>query len=344
MEHVAIDLGGRESQVCIRDGAGGIVLEERVSTANLRSFLDRPKARVILETCSEAFGVADLAMEYGHDVRVVPASLVKSLGVGARRTKTDRRDAQVLSEVSCRVDLPSVHVPSHWSREAKSLCGMRDALVSCRTKVVNSVRGYLRRVLKRMPLKKTLATLPKRVRLRFLELGMTVPPHVERQLRTIEQLNESVKQATEDVISWAEANPACIRLMTAPGVGALTALRFVAAIDRIERFPDAHQLEAYLGLTPGEDSSSERKRITSITKAGPSAVRWTLVQASWTALRVRPEDPMCSWALQVSRRRGMRVAVVALARKLAGVLYAMWRDGTDYQPRHNPPSEVLARQ
>jgi transposase len=221
---------------------------------------------------------------------------------------------------------------------------MRDALVSCRTKVVNSVRGYLRRVLKRMPLKKTLTTLPRRVRLRFLELGIAVPPHVERQLRTIEQLNESVKQATEDVTSWAEANPVCVRLMTAPGVGALTALRFVAAIDRIDRFPDAHQLEAYLGLTPGEDSSSERKRITSITKAGPSAVRWTLVQASWTALRVRPEDPMCSWALQVSRRRGMRVAVVALARKLAGVLYAMWRDGADYHPRHSRGSEVLAQQ
>ena len=68
------------------------------------------------------------------------------------------------------------------------------------------------------------------------------------------------------------------------------------------------------------------------------------MQAAWTALRVRPEDPMCSWALEVSRRRGIRVAVVALARKLAGVLYAMWRDGTDYQPRRNRPSEVLAQQ
>lgn len=344
MEHVAIDLGGKESQVCIRDGTGAIVLEDRVSTAALRRVLDRPMARVVLETCAEAFGVADLALEYGHDVRVVPASLVKSLGVGARRTKTDRRDARVLSEVSCRVELPSVHVPSHWSREAKSLCGMRDALVSCRTKVINSVRGYLRRTLKRMPVKGTRTTLPNRVRQRFMELGTSVPPHVERQLKTIEQLNESVKQATGDVASWAEANPVCVRLMTAPGVGALTALRFVAAIDRIERFPDAHQLEAYFGLTPGEDSSSERKRITSITKAGSSAVRWTLVQAAWTALRVRPEDPMCSWALQVSRRRGMRVAVIALARKLAGVLYAMWRDGTEYQRYRTPAPEVLARQ
>jgi transposase len=197
-------------------------------------------------------------------------------------------------------------------------------------------------MVKSAPRNGTLSTLPKKVRTRFEAVGAPVPPHLERQLTVIEQLNAAVKEATEDVSAWAEANPICVRLMTAPGVGALTSLRFVAAIDRIERFPEAHQLEAYLGLTPGEDSSSERRRITSITKAGPSAVRWTLVQATWTALRVRPEDPMCTWARQVAHRRGIRVAVVALARKLAGVLFAMWRDGTDYQPRLVKAAETPA--
>lgn len=75
---------------------------------------------------------------------MVPAMLVKTLGVGGRRTKTDRRDAQVLSEVSTRIDLPSVHVPSTWSREVKSECGMRDALVRARTQLINNVRGWMR--------------------------------------------------------------------------------------------------------------------------------------------------------------------------------------------------------
>ena len=343
MEHVAIDLGGRESQICVRNGEGGIVREDRISTMKLREVLDRPRSRIVLETCSEAFAVADLALEYGHDVRVVPASLVKSLGVGARRIKTDRRDARVLSEVSCRIELPSVHVPSQWSRDAKTLCGMRDALVSCRTKVVNSVRGYLRRVLKRSPATTgSLSTLPRKVRQRFMEAGVVVPSYLERQLTTVEHLNAAIKEATQEVTTWAESNPVCVRLMTAPGVGAVTSLRFVAAIDQVERFSDAHQLEAYLGLTPGEDSSSERRRNTSITKAGPCGVRWTLVQASWTALRVRPQDPMCEWALEVSRRRGIRIGVVALARKLAGVLFAMWRDGTNYRPRRVQLLEALA--
>lgn len=332
MEHVAIDLGGRESQVCVRSPDGTVLAETRVPTLHLGELLRRPQARVILETCAEAFAVADLALEQGHQVRVVPASLVRSLGVGSRRTKTDRRDAQILSEVSCRIDLPSVHVPSPWSREAKSLCGMRDVLVQSRTQLVNTVRGYLRRHLKRLG-RGTIGTLPERTRQRFAESGLALPRYVQRQLEMVKHLHESVKEATREVKSWADQNSVCVRLMTVPGVGPISAVRFVAAIDSVERFSSAHQLEAYLGLTPGEDSSSDRKRITSITKAGPVAVRWTLVQAAWSALRTRPDDPMSRWALQISRRRGVRIAIIALTRKLAGILFAMWRDGSTYQPQ-----------
>ena len=143
MEHLAIDLGGRESQICVRGSDGEIVEERRCRTAALPGYLARrPRSRVVVETCSEAFGIADAAV--GHEVRVVPATLVRSLGVGARRLKTDRRDAQILSQVSCRIDLPSVHVPSRQARQRKTLCGMREALVEARTKLVNTVRGWLR--------------------------------------------------------------------------------------------------------------------------------------------------------------------------------------------------------
>jgi hypothetical protein len=84
---------------------------------------------VVVETCAEAFCVADAARQLGHETRVVPATLVKTLGVGARRLKTDQRDARALSEVSCRIDLPSVHIPTTESRDRKTMCGMREALV-----------------------------------------------------------------------------------------------------------------------------------------------------------------------------------------------------------------------
>ena len=108
-------------------------------------------------------------------------------------------------------------------------------------------------------------------------------------------------------------------------------MRFVAAIDDPTRFQSAHRVESYLGLTPGERSSSERERRTGITKAGPSALRRTLVQAAWSLLRSRPNEPMVIWAMQIAARRSRFVAVVALARKLVGILFAMWRDGTAYR-------------
>src|SRR6185437_4696964 len=100
MEHVAIDLGGRESQVCVRDATGKILEQKRWPTRELESYLrTRPVSRVVVETCAEAFSVADAALKAGHEARVVPATLVRTRGVGARKTKTDRRDAQILSEV-----------------------------------------------------------------------------------------------------------------------------------------------------------------------------------------------------------------------------------------------------
>src|SRR5579863_2895213 len=145
MEHVAIDLGGRESQICIRTETGEVIKECRVRTDKVEALLRRrPKSRVVMETCSEAFAIADAALRLEHEVRVVPASLVRSLGVGSRSTKTDQRDARILSEVSSRIDLGSVHIPSGPSRDVKSLCGMRDALVSSRTQLINTVRGWMR--------------------------------------------------------------------------------------------------------------------------------------------------------------------------------------------------------
>src|SRR5208283_1049791 len=113
MEHIAIDLGSQESQTCVRSSDGVIVEERKVGIRSLAGYLRRrTKSRVIVETCSEAFAIADAARYYGHEVRVVPCSLVHSLGVGSRSIKNDRKDAQVLSEVSCRIDLPSVHIPT----------------------------------------------------------------------------------------------------------------------------------------------------------------------------------------------------------------------------------------
>src|SRR5882762_5320829 len=113
MEHIAIDLGSRESQICRRNAAGDILEERRCATSELETYLAaQTRAVVVVETCTEAFRIAEIARRHGHEVRIVPGTLVQSLSVGQRGLKNDVRDARVLSEASCRMVLPSVHLPS----------------------------------------------------------------------------------------------------------------------------------------------------------------------------------------------------------------------------------------
>lgn len=344
MEHLAIDLGGRESQICVRDAGGTILEEKRCSTASLKKYLaGRPQSRVVLETCAEAFAVAEAARELGHDVKVVPATLVRALGVGARGLKTDVRDARNLSEASCRMTrLPAVHIPSAGSRERKSICGLRENLVDVRTKLVNGVRGWMRSEGLGTIKKGHPETFPSRVTEHLKKRERVVPPYISRNLTTIDHLNEQIGEADVDLRRLARADPTCRRLMTVPGVGPVTAVRFAAAIDDVSRFSSAHALESYLGLTPGERSSGDHKHSTGITKAGAPKLRWALIQAAWSAWRHRRQDPMVLWALRVQERRGKTIAIVALARKMAGILFALWRDGSVYDPKHQTGEVEMA--
>lgn len=344
MEHVAIDLGGEESQVCRRGSDGKVLKEERIKTAELGAYLARLSPSVVtMETCAEAFVVADKARTSGHEVRVVPASLVKSLGVGAHGVKNDRRDARALSAASCRMaeELPSVHVPSKEARERKALSGMRDALVSSRTRLINTVRGWLRAEARRVPSGQT-ETFGRRVRALAEESQFELPGYVQRQLVAIESLDEQIALADKEMEQLAKSDARCRLLMTVSGFGPVVSVMFAAVLDDVHRFREAAQLASYLGLTPGEDSSSDRQRRTRITKAGSSSLRRLLVQSAHVMRRCRPDDPLVVWARRIEERRGKRIAVVAIARKLAMIGWAMLRDGKPYEPRRAakaPPPE-----
>jgi len=336
MDHIAIDLGSRESQVCVRTATGDIVEERRVGTRSLGAYLaKRPRSRVVLETCAEAFAVADAATAAGHETVVVPAMLAPSLGVGERGVKTDVRDARNLSETSCRMSrLPAVHVPTKTSRDRKTMCGMREALVQTRTKLINAVRGWTRPQGLGVVRSGSTETFPLRVKEHVASRGGSIPSYVQRMLVLIETLSTEILAADEELKIVAATDPTCQLLMTAPGVGPVTAVRFAAAIDDVGRFADAHRLASYLGLIPGERSSGQKQKRTGLTKAGPTKLRWTLVQAAWVARRYYKDHPIVAWSFEVERRRGKKIAVTALARKLAGVLYAIWRDATAYEPQH----------
>jgi transposase len=344
MEHIAIDLGGRESQICVMSADGEVLQEERRPTRGLGAFLAKKTAgRVVLETCAEAFSVADAARKAGHEVVVVPATLVRSLGVGQRGIKTDVRDARNLAEASCRMKrLPSVHVPTTESRERKTACGLREALVGTRTKLINSVRGWLRSAGLGPMLRGTPEVFSHRLRKHVAGRGGVIPVAVERVLLMVDAVNVEIQKADKELEDFAKKDPVCTKLMSVPGVGPVTAVRYAAAVDDVTRFQNASAVQSYLGLVPGENSSSDRRRVTSITKAGAPQVRWALVQAAWSARRWRKNDPMVRWALEVEARRGRHIAIVALARKLAGIMYAIWRDDSIYDAKRGVPPTTAA--
>jgi transposase len=154
-------------------------------------------------------------------------------------------------------------------------------------------------------------------------------------LAVMRHVNQQVAYSDERIEALTTTDARVRLLRTVPSVAPVTAAAFVAALDEVTRFRGAHEIEAYLGLVPRELSSGESQHRGHITKPGPSRVRRLLVQAAVSILRRR--DPRTAdlrqWALAIAARRGKKVAVVALAPRLAGILDAMLRDGPRYEPR-----------
>jgi transposase len=203
-------------------------------------------------------------------------------------------------------------------------------LVESRAQAVMTVRGIVRAQGERLPggavesfvanVRK--APLSEQTRL-LIGPALTVLDALDTQIVVVERKLEQLC-AREPVVQ---------QLCTAPGVSLIVAAVFVSVIDEARRFRHAHQVESYVGLVPSEDSTGGRQRLGRITKAGNPYLRAMLVQAAWSVLRQRnPNDPLKQWGEAIAERRGKRVAVVAVARRLAGVLWAMWRKDTVYEP------------
>jgi transposase len=290
-----------------------------------------PAAVVAIEACREAWHVHDVLTAWGHQVVLVDTTRVRALGIGVHGKKTDRVDVETLARAVVRGTLPRAHVLSPHRRELRLQLGVRRALVATRAEYITTVRGLCRAHGVRIPtctaehfVKHARETKKSEAVIQLCEPMLTMLERVEVQLAIVETKLEELC-AKEPIIEL---------LATAPGVSRIVAAAFVACVDEAKRFDRAHQLESYLGLVPCEDSSGDRRRLGHITKHGNAYVRALLVQAAWNILnRGADTDPLYAWAKALEQRRGKRIAVVAIARRLAGILWAMWRDGTFYDAR-----------
>lgn len=284
------------------------------------------RARVVLEACRQAWYLHDLLTGWGHEVWVVDTTRVRQLGIGQHKRKNDRIDAEVLARAGESGRVPRAHVLSHASQRLRMQLGVRRALVETRAQYVGTIRSMLRSEGLVVPSCDVEAFVGK---LKATGLPPAVHDVIKPMVVALEAIGPQIEKVDEQLDKLCAEQPVVQLLSSAPGVGRIVSAAYVSVIDNPGRFRNAHQVEAYLGLVPSESTSGKRK-LGAITKQGNAYLRAMLVQAAWNVLRQRATDPVKSWGLALAKKRGKRVAVVAIARRLAGILWAMWRNNTCY--------------
>lgn len=343
MDFIGFDLGKLHSQVCIITSDGELI-ERRLKTDHeslAEVFAARLPSRILIEAATESEWVARHLEALGHEVVVADPNFAPMYATRSRRVKTDKRDARTLAE-ACRLGAyRPAHRTSDKQRHIRAKLAVREALVRTRSKYISLIRALLRRDGLRIPAGSARSFL---VRLTAMQTSAELQDEIAPLLVLLEGLNGQIERADNELAELVKADPVVKRLTSVPGVGVVTATCFVSTLDDVSRFPDAKQARAYLGLVPTEHSSGERKLRGGINKAGPNRARYLLVEAALSILRRRSPHTAAlhEWAMRIKERRGMKVAVVALARKLAGILYAMWRDGTDFGTSAASNNEALA--
>lgn len=244
-----------------------------------------------------------------------------------RKQKTDREDARHILKLLLKDDFPRIWVPNWENRDLRQLLWHRHRMVQARTRVMNQLQAVA--LNEGLRCKKRLFRADGRQQLESFHLAPWASRRRRELLELLDRLNPTIAELSQAVEREAEKCPEAQRLMSHPGVGALTALAFVLIIGETERFQCGKQIAAYLGLVPLEKSSGNRRRLGHITKQGSSIVRFLLVEAAQVTVRSLPE--WRSKYVHLMMRRGRKTAKVAMARKLAVRLYWMWRKGWDYE-------------
>jgi transposase len=279
--------------------------------------------RILVETGTESEWVAQALEIAGHEVIVADPNYAPMYGEIKRKVKTDRRDVAALAEANRRGWYRATHRVSRAQRALRQQLRSRRQLVQMRSGTISLIRSLLRQDGYRLP-----ASPSERVPVRLAALAL--PPHLYETIaplsRMVETLTTEIAVVDERLAQAAKADPIVARLQSVPGVGPVVALTFRAFVDDVDRFTSASQISAALGLVPREDSSAERRHRGHITKAGPRELRSLLVQAAWACWRSKASGTLRAWVERLAGRRGKRIAVVALARRLSRILFAVWRD------------------
>jgi transposase len=287
--------------------------------------------RIVIEASTKSFWMADQIEALGHEPIVVDPGRTKA--IGSALIKHDKLDARVLATLGAADVLAKVSRPTLEERLARTPVVIRDGLVQCRTKLLNTVRSVLDAEGFDIP-SSSVAGFTAKVCSVLDEAPRALCEAVTPMLEAIDALSTQIATCDEAIEQAVRSDPVALRLMTAPGVGPIVASYFTMAVRDPARFKSGRQVGAYLGLVPSLYESGQTSRRGRITKHGSRKARWAMTVASNAILQTRTPSRLRDWGLLLVKRLGRKKAIVAIARKLANVLWSMWKNERAFDPTY----------
>lgn len=331
--YVGIDVSLELSSICVVNASGVVLRETKVASepeaiVALIKNLQLPISRVGLEAGPLSQWLHDGISQGGYDTVLLETRHVKA-ALSAMVVKTDRRDARGIAQLLRMGWYRPVHRKSASSQEMRALLAGRRQMQAKAIDLEQTLRGLLRGFGMKLG---DVSRGKFAARVRELTTGQDMLMKItEPMLAAREAIWREFAKLHREVLAIVKADETCRRLMTAPGVGAVVSMTFRASVDDPARFAKSKAVGAFFGLTPKRYQSGETDVVGGITRVGDASVRSALHDAANVILsRVTRFSSLKSWAMQVAKRRGMRRAKVALARKLATVLHRIWVDGTEF--------------
>lgn len=348
MEYYAgIDVSLELSSVCIVDAKGKILKETKVESdpysliAFLRG-LAMPIDRIGLEAGPLSQWLHAGLTKAGFETVLLETRHVKA-ALSAMTVKTDRKDARGIAQLLRMGWFRPVHCKSIGSQEVRALLVARKLLLGKLLDVEFCIRGILRGFGLKMGLVTRKSFEP---RVRELCAGQTMLEQVcSAMLAARASLQAEYSKLHKEMLSIVRKDEVCRRLMTTPGVGPLVAITFKTAVDDPERISKSKAVGALFGLTPKKYQSGETDVTGGISRVGDGMVRTALYEAANILLsRVSRFSALKRWGMDLAKRRGLKRAKVALARKIGVILHRMWIDGTNFRwTKEAPKAQQLAR-
>jgi transposase len=333
---IGVDIGKNSFHLVGLDARGAIVMRVKLSRGQVEAKLaNMPSCLVGMEACVGAHHLSRRLIALGHDVKLIPAQYVKPF---VKNQKNDFRDAEAVAEAVQRPTMRFVAPKTVEQLDLQALHRVRSRLVGQRNAVTNQIRAFL--------LERGIAV---RTGLRFLRqqlpniLGSRADVLTPRMVHLIEgladdwhHLESRIEQVTEEIERLVEADEACQRLMTVPGIGPIVASAIVATIGDGAAFERGRDFGAWLGLVPRQRSTGDRTILGRISKRGNVYLRTLFIQAARVVLIWRRKWPGHSfgpWLEAAATRLHRNVLATALANKLTRIAWSVLRHERDYETR-----------